>query len=130
MTVTHVFPTNLHSKNGSDRVTACEFAPNGKTIVSASWNKKIKIWNVASGTCQATLEGHRCFYCLCCLHLLAAAQGWGRAFTKLLENGSAWVRTVAWSFDGNMLASGGDDMRIILWDAKKGEHLTELKGHR
>ena len=38
---------------------ACEFAPNGKTIVSASWDEKIKIWDVSSGTCQATLEGHR-----------------------------------------------------------------------
>jgi WD40 repeat protein len=37
---------------------------------------------------------------------------------------------VAWSFDAKLLASGGDDARIILWDAKKGEWLTELKGHR
>ena len=48
----------------------------------------------------------------------------------VLENGSGSVRTVAWSFDAKLLASGGSDMRIILWDAKKGERLTELKGHR
>jgi WD40 repeat protein len=47
----------------------------------------------------------------------------------VLENGSGLVRTVAWSFDGKLLASGGDGARIILWDAKKGERLTELKGH-
>jgi WD40 repeat protein len=29
-----------------------------------------------------------------------------------------------------MLASGGNDKRIILWDAKRGERLTELKGNR
>ena len=40
------------------------------------------------------------------------------------------VRTVAWSSDGKVLASGGDDRKIILWDPKKGERLTELKGHR
>ena len=38
---------------------ACEFAPNGKKIVSASYDKKIEIWDVASGPCQATLKGHR-----------------------------------------------------------------------
>ena len=46
-------------QNGSDVVTACKFAPDGETIVSASRDTKIKIWGVASGTCQATLEGHR-----------------------------------------------------------------------
>jgi WD40 repeat protein len=35
------------------------------------------------------------------------------------------VRTVAWSFDGKLLASGVSDKRIILWDAKKGKRLTE-----
>ena len=38
---------------------ACEFAPKGDTIVSGSRDKTLKIWDVASGTCQATLEGHR-----------------------------------------------------------------------
>ncbi len=46
-------------KNGSDAVCVCEFALRGKTIVSASWDKTLKIWDVSSGTCQATLEGHR-----------------------------------------------------------------------
>jgi WD40 repeat protein len=36
-------------------VSACEIAPNGKTIVSAYWDKTLKRWDVASGTCQATL---------------------------------------------------------------------------
>jgi WD40 repeat protein len=40
------------------------------------------------------------------------------------------VRTVAFSSDGKLLASGGDDNKIILWDPNKGERLTELKGHR
>ena len=38
---------------------ACEFAHDAKTIVSGSMDKTLKIWDVSSGTCQATLEGHR-----------------------------------------------------------------------
>jgi WD40 repeat protein len=32
---------------GSERVRACKFAPDGKTVVSASEDKTLKIWNVA-----------------------------------------------------------------------------------
>jgi WD40 repeat protein len=45
--------------NGSDIVWACKFSPKGDTIVSASQDRTLKIWDVALGTCKATLEGHR-----------------------------------------------------------------------
>ena len=45
-------------KNGSHWVFACDFAPHGKTIVSASADKTLKIWDVESGKCLTTLEGH------------------------------------------------------------------------
>ena len=40
------------------------------------------------------------------------------------------VLTVGWRFDGKLLASGGADNKIILWDPKKGERLKTLEGHR
>ena len=40
------------------------------------------------------------------------------------------VRTVAFSSDGKLLASGGDDNKIILWDPNKGERLKTLEGPR
>ena len=52
-------------KNGSNVVSACVFAPHGKTIVSASYDETLKIWDVESGTCKTTLEGHR-YLCLFC----------------------------------------------------------------
>jgi WD40 repeat protein len=45
------------------------------------------------------------------------------------NNNSGSVCAAAWSFDGQVIASGGHDSRIMLWDVKKGERLTELKGH-
>jgi len=65
---------------------------------------------------------------------LARSAGGGRralkSETDMFESGSGSVCAVAWSIDGKVLASGGADKRIILWDAKKGERLTELNGHR
>ena len=52
-------------KNGSEAVSACVFAPDGKTIVSASWDSRVKIWDVESGKCLTTLEGNR-YLCLFC----------------------------------------------------------------
>jgi WD40 repeat protein len=56
-------------KNGSERVSACSLRdvvcahrqdyPMIVSRVSASWDKTLKMWDVASGTCQATLQGHR-----------------------------------------------------------------------
>ena len=32
--------------------------PDGRRVVSASWDKTLKVWDVATGKCVATLEGH------------------------------------------------------------------------
>ena len=42
----------MESDCGSDCVWACDFAPHGKTIVSASGDATLKIWDVESGTCS------------------------------------------------------------------------------
>ena len=48
-------------------VTACVFAPHGKTIVSASRDTTVKIWDVESGTCKTTLKGHRYLPLFCAI---------------------------------------------------------------
>ena len=32
--------------------------PDGRRVVSASWDETLKVWDVATGKCVATLEGH------------------------------------------------------------------------
>ena len=82
-------------------VTACVFSPHGKTIVSASWDKTLKIWDVELGTCKATLEGH-----------------------------SGSVCGIDWSIDG-LLASCSCDGAVKIWNpSSSGECLKTLKGHR
>jgi len=40
-----------------------------------------------------------------------------------------WVTAVAWSFDGNELASGGLDTTVQVWNARSGKTLLTYMGH-
>lgn len=49
--------------------------------------------------------------------------------TAVLEGHRDFVEDVEYSRDGRLIASAGDDQRIIIWNAKKGEMIRTLKGH-
>lgn len=61
----------------------------------------IRIWDFSKGTCETTLNGHK------------------GAVTALRYNSN-----------GSMLASGGKDNDIILWDVVGETGLYRLRGHR
>ena len=88
-------------KNGSREVSACRFAPDGKTLVSASWDKTLKIWDVESGTCKTTLEGH-----------------------------SGMVFACDFAPHGKTIVSASEDKTVRIWDVESGKCQRTLKGHR
>ena len=42
----------------SSGVSSAQFSPDGTNIVSASDDKTVRVWSVATGECVQTLEGH------------------------------------------------------------------------
>ncbi|XP_026444139.1 guanine nucleotide-binding protein subunit beta-like protein [Papaver somniferum] len=84
----------------TDWVSCVRFSP--KTfepiIVSASWDKPVKVWNLISCTLNYTLAGH-----------------------------GGYVNTVAVSPDGSLCASGGKHGAALVWDMDgEGEKLYSL----
>ncbi|HLO83496.1 MAG TPA: serine/threonine-protein kinase [Nostocaceae cyanobacterium] len=134
-------------------IKSLAFSPDGQLLASGSWDKTIKIWDVKTGQEISTLTGHQLK-----IHAIAfSPQGnilasgssdrtirlWSlQNFTnpelknhpghKLLGTlaGHTWaVLAVAFSPDGQILATGSDDNTIKLWEVNTGQLISTLVGH-
>ena len=81
-------------------VMKCSFSADSRLLVSTSFDKTVKVWRVADGTCLATMEGH----------------------TEV-------VKTATLSRDGTTIASVSDDGTAKLWDVAD-LHLRECVAPR
>jgi predicted NACHT family NTPase len=86
-------------KGHTDWIRSLTFSPDGITLASASFDKTVKLWDIRTGECLKTFQGH------------------GR------------VNSVSISPDGTTLASGSDDKTVKLWDIRTGECLKTFQGH-
>ena len=84
------------------------FSADGKTLAVGRRDKKIGLWDIASGNRQANnLIGH----------------------ARLLKNDDNDLTALAFSNDGKVLASGSEDKTVKLWDIKNSTRIATLKGH-
>ncbi len=54
-----IFAKSLFHEGHSFYVSSAVYSPDGQKILSASWDKTIKEWDVASGTCLQTYKGYK-----------------------------------------------------------------------
>ncbi|EKM48338.1 uncharacterized protein PHACADRAFT_54357, partial [Phanerochaete carnosa HHB-10118-sp] len=81
-------------------VSAVDFSPDGRTIVSSGEDNKIRLWDAHTCTLLLVLFGH-----------------------------SNRVRSVKYSPDGARIVSAADDCTVKIWDAVSGVLLCALEGH-
>jgi WD40 repeat protein/serine/threonine protein kinase len=81
-------------------VTAIGYSPDGATLATASYDKRVGLWHAADGRHLGWLEGH-----------------------------TEPVRAVAFSPDGRLLASGGSDQEIKLWNVVERKLIARWIAH-
>ncbi len=114
----------------------------GRSIISASDDKTLRIWDAESGEEMAVMRGHenglRGVACSpdgrrgASGSLDATLRVWNiesGAELAVLRGHEASVLTVGYSPDGQRLASGSNDKTVRVWDAETGTALAVFRGH-
>jgi len=84
----------------SDEVWSVAVTPDGKTVVSGSGDKSLKVWDLESGQCLTTFEGH-----------------------------TDGVERVAVTPDGKTVVSASLDHSLKRWDLSSGQRVNTFEGH-
>jgi WD40 repeat protein len=87
-----------HAFRHDHTVSALAWSEDGKLLVSASWDKTARVWEVASGREVGRFTGHR-------------------------DGATA----VAISPDGKVVASGDMKRAVVLWDARTGKEIRRTE---
>jgi len=89
----------INEDGHTDWVSCVRFSPNHNqpVIVSAGWDKLVKVWNLTTCKLRCDLKGH-----------------------------TGYVNSVTVSPDGSLCASGGKGGIAMLWDLNEGRHLSSL----
>jgi WD40 repeat protein len=83
-----------------DAVTSVAVTPDGRYVVSGSWDSTVRVWELATGKEVRRLTGHL-----------------------------GDVESVAVTPDGRYILSGGDDTTLRLWELATGEEVRCFSGH-
>src|SRR5947208_3805716 len=133
---------HLTIRGHSDRLGAIAFSPDGQTLATASWDGTVRVWDLESLATIWTLRDQNVPVTSIAFSpngkLMSGSYDgamhlWDlRTGTQLSrpQTRGGGILTLAWSTDGHLLASGGLDSVIRLWDAEQGALLQELHGQR
>ncbi|KAF2790690.1 WD40 repeat-like protein [Melanomma pulvis-pyrius CBS 109.77] len=118
-------------------ISSIAFSHDSTQLASASTSSTVKIWNVSSGKCLRTLEGHTPVAFSHDSTWLASASSdftvkiWDArgACLQTLRGHTGFVYSVAFSQDSSQLASASSDLTLKLWKVSSGKCLQTFKGH-
>ncbi|EFQ31727.1 WD domain-containing protein [Colletotrichum graminicola M1.001] len=120
-------------------VSSVVFCSNSMQLVSGSWDRTVKVWDIATGQCIQTLLGHTNEVYSVALSsdskYLASADKtikiWDLATSQRLQTHKHHISafaSVTFSGDNTQLVSTSDDGTVQIWDST-GWYFGSLKGH-
>jgi len=125
-----------------ERVRSAEFSPDGKRVVTASFDRTARVWDAATGREVLQLVGHtdglRCASfspdgrrIVTAAHDKTARIWDARTGQQLVQlNGhTEGVRSAKFSPDGSRVVTSSYDLTARIWDAATGQQLQQLSGH-
>jgi WD40 repeat protein len=136
----------LNRFNGHQNdVNALALSKDGKWLVSASADQTVRLWNAASGKQERTFQQSGPLFAVAfnsnnqfvaagatpIIKVWDAATGNEvRSFNNSINNQrTPTIYSLAFSPDGSVLAAGGDNNEIRLWESATAQPRTTLLGH-
>jgi guanine nucleotide-binding protein subunit beta-2-like 1 protein len=123
-------------------VLTVAFSPDNRQICSGSMDKSVKIWNI-QGVCRYTIEQNQHTDWVSCVRYfhdktlpLVVTASWDKTI-KVWDNQAmtlkytfvghkAQVNTLDLAANTNIIASGGRDGKVNIWNLVDGRHLDEI----
>ncbi|MEZ4860215.1 MAG: BTAD domain-containing putative transcriptional regulator [Caldilineaceae bacterium] len=138
----------------TDTQRGVAFMPAGNRLISAGFDKQVRVWDVQSGAVHGVLACHTSLILSLAVSPTGGAVAWGdyerqvwlwsapstapatqashneyNQLPQRLTGNTLHAYSLAFSPDGRLLAGGNQDSKIYLWDADTGQLVQTLNSH-
>jgi WD40 repeat protein len=119
-------------------VSAIVFSPDSKFLASASTDRTVRLWEIRTGEVRKLIESEEETFTFAFSpagKLLACGlvdgdihirDSFGGEVHHMLKGHKSLVTKLVFSPDGHLLASGGYDHTVLLWDIRTGSQLQQV----
>jgi len=140
--VTKALPQTLNVLNHDGEIVVSVFSPDGRHVLTASYDHTARIWDAGNGQLETTLSGHTGTVRFAAFspdgqHVVTAssdhtARVWSTANGNLLatlRGHTDYVNRAEFSPDGRRVVTASTDYSARIWNTTDGRLLAILHGH-